>query len=60
MPRLVCATYLDDASEPSYTVEFGGWKINEPVSADTFMFKNVSNATKIEFRNPIQKEGGQP
>ena len=60
LPRLVCATYLDDASEPSYTVEFDGWKINEPVSADTFMFKNVSNATKIEFRNPIQKEGGQP
>ena len=59
LPRLVCATYLDDASEPSYTVEFDGWKINEPVSADTFIFKNVSKATKVEFRNPVRKEGGR-
>ena len=60
LPRLVCATYLGDASEPSYTVEFDGWKINEPVSADTFIFKNISNAKKIEFRNPIRKEGDRP
>jgi hypothetical protein len=74
LPRLVCATYLDEVSEPSYTVEFDGWKINEAVSADTFIFKNVSNAAKVEFRNPIRQgskipsdttggktaEGGQP
>lgn len=54
LPRLVCATYLDDASEPSYTVEFGGWKLNEPVSPDAFIFKNESNAAKVEFRNPMQ------
>ncbi len=54
LPRLVCATYLDDASEPSYTVEFGDWKINEPVSPDAFVFKNSSNATKVEYRNPVQ------
>ena len=55
LPRLVCATYLDDASEPSYTVEFGDWKINEPVSADVFVFKNASSAAKIEFRNPMRQ-----
>ena len=55
LPRLVVATYFDDASEPSYTVEFGDWKINEPVGADVFIFKNVSNAAKIEFRNPMPR-----
>ena len=55
LPRLVVATYLDDASEPSYSVEFGDWKIDEPVSADAFIFKNVSNAAKVEFRNPIEQ-----
>ena len=55
LPRLVCATYLDDAREPSYTVEFGDWKINEPVAPETFIFKNVSQAAKVEFCNPAQQ-----
>ena len=55
LPRLVSATYLDDASEPSYTVEFGGWKLDEPVGPETFIFKNASQAAKVEFRNPMQK-----
>ncbi len=55
LPRLVCATYLDDASEPSYTVEFGGWKISEPVAPETFIFKNISQAAKVEYRNPTQQ-----
>jgi hypothetical protein len=53
LPRLVCATYLDDVSEPSYTVEFGGWKLDEPVSTDTFIYNNSSNASKIEFKSPV-------
>jgi hypothetical protein len=57
LPLLVCATYLDEASEPSYTVEFGDWKIDEPVNADAFIFKNVSNAAKVEFRNPRDTAG---
>ncbi len=57
LPRLVCATYLDDAGEPSYTVEFGDWKLNEPVTAETFVFKNVSNAVQVEFRDPIAETG---
>lgn len=56
LPRLVVATYLDDVSEPSYTVEFGGWKLNETVDAATFAFNNTSNAAKIEFRNPIPQD----
>lgn len=54
LPRMVCATYLDEAGEPSYMVEFGDWKINEPVSPETFMFQNTSKAEKVEFRNPMQ------
>jgi len=54
LPRMVCATYLDDAREPSYTVEFGDWKINEAVTGDTFIFKNATNAAKIDFRNPFR------
>lgn len=52
LPRLVDATYLDDASEPSYTVEFSDWKLNEPVNAGQFVFKNISKAVKVEFRKP--------
>ncbi|MEI8349966.1 MAG: DUF2092 domain-containing protein [Candidatus Omnitrophota bacterium] len=52
LPRLVDATYLDDASEPSYTVEFSDWKLNEPVEAGQFIFKNKSKAVKVEFRKP--------
>lgn len=53
MPRMVVATYLDSASEPSYTVEFGDWKLNGEVSPETFMFTNASQAAKVEFRNPM-------
>jgi Predicted periplasmic protein len=49
LPRLVYATYLDDISEPSYTVEFSDWKLNEPVPAETFTFLNTSNAVKVDF-----------
>ena len=52
LPRLVVATYLDDVREPSYSVEFGDWKLNDPVSPETFIFKNTTNAVKVEFRNP--------
>lgn len=53
MPRMVCATYLDDVKEPSYTVEFGDWKLNEQVTPETFIFKNTSQAAKVEFRDPM-------
>jgi hypothetical protein len=56
LPRLVVATYLDDASEPSYTVEFGDWKLNEPVDSATFTFNNVSKASRVEYRNPAAKK----
>ena len=56
LPRLVCATYLDEASEPSYTVEFGDWKLDEPVSADDFIFKNVSQAAKVGWGGPMRQE----
>lgn len=52
LPRLVNATYLDEAGEPSYTVEFKNWELNAPVPADTFTFNNASKAAKIDFRNP--------
>ena len=60
LPRLVCATYLENAGEPSYTVEFGDWKLDEPVSPETFTFSNASKATKVEFRNPMQLGRGVP
>ncbi len=52
LPRLVNATYLVDASEPSYVVEFFEWKLNGPVEASTFVFNNTSKAVKVDFRNP--------
>ena len=58
LPRMVCATYFGDAKEPSYMVEFGAWKINEPVPPETFAFQNVSKAAKVEFRNPMQQGRG--
>ncbi len=58
LPRMVCATYLDHAEEPSYTVEFGDWKINEPVAPETFLFQNTSQAVKVAFRNPIEQGRG--
>ncbi len=58
LPRMVCATYLGSAGEPSYTVEFGAWSINETVAPETFVFQNVSNAAKVEFRNPMQPGRG--
>ena len=60
LPRMVCATYLDHLGEPSYIVEFGDWKIDEPVTPETFLFKNVSAAAKVEFRNPMQQGRGVP
>ena len=54
LPRMVCATYLDDASEPSYTVEFGDWKLNEQIVPETFIFNNTSQAALVEFRDPVQ------
>jgi len=52
LPRVVNATYLTHSKEPSYTVEFTDWKINEPVPPETFVFKNTSNAAKVEFKIP--------
>ena len=52
LPRLVVATYLDDASEPSYTVKFKDWVLNEPVDAKEFVFSNITNAAQVEFRDP--------
>jgi hypothetical protein len=60
LPRLVCATYLENTGEPSYLVEFGGWKIDEPVPPETFVFQNATQAAKVEFRNPMQQGGGIP
>ncbi len=58
LPRLVVATYLDEIGEPSYSVEFGDWKIDEPVNADVFEFKNTMNAVKVEFKKPEQFNRG--
>jgi hypothetical protein len=55
LPRLVCATYLDNVGEPSYIVEFGDWQIDEPVPPETFVFQNATQAAKVEFRNPVQQ-----
>ena len=60
LPRLVYANYFDDISEPSYTVGFLDWKVNEPVSPETFIFQNTSKAAKVEFRNPMQQGRGVP
>ena len=55
LPRLVYANYMDDISEPSYTVGFLNWKVNQSVLPETFIFQNTSKAAKVEFRNPMQQ-----
>ena len=52
LPVLLVATYLDEASEPSYTTEFREWKLNEPVDESTFVFQNTTKAQKVEYKNP--------
>jgi hypothetical protein len=52
LPRLVNATYLDDIAEPSYTVEFSDWKLDQDVPANSFIYENTSKAAKVEFRVP--------
>lgn len=52
LPRLVVATYLDGSNEPSYTAEFGEWKIDDPADVSIFAFQNTTNAAKVEFRRP--------
>jgi hypothetical protein len=58
LPRLVVATYLDEVNEPSYSVEFGDWKLDEPAGADTFVFNNMTDASKVEFRKPAHFNRG--
>lgn len=58
LPRLVVATYLDYVNEPSYTAEFGDWKLNDPVDASIFAFQNTKNAAKVEFRKPAHFNRG--
>jgi hypothetical protein len=63
LPRLVNARYFEDATEPDYTIEFFNWKLNEPVSDADFVFRNTSNAAKVDFRRPdknIQENGHEP
>ncbi len=60
LPRMVCATYLNNLGEPSYTVEFGDWKLDEAVSPETFTYKNTTEAKKVAFRNPMQQGRGVP
>ena len=52
LPFLIVATYLDEASEPSYTTELKEWKLNEPVDESTFVFQNTTKAEKVEYKNP--------
>jgi len=52
LPSLTVATYLDDASEPSYTTEFKEWKLNEPIDESIFVFKNTTKAEKVAYKNP--------
>jgi hypothetical protein len=54
---MVCATYLDDPSEPSYIVEFKDWKLNESAAPSAFTFTNTTGASEIEFRDPVQPTG---
>ncbi len=60
LPRMVCATYSDREGEPSYTVELGDWKIDEVLAPETFVYKNTTEAAKVEFRNPMQQGRGVP
>ncbi len=52
LPIMTVATYLDDASEPSYTTEFSEWKLNDPVDKAIFDFQNMTKAEKTEYKNP--------
>ena len=60
LPRLVSARYLNDASEPDYTVQFFNWKVNDPATDTDFVFQNTTNAAKVDFRKPDNAQPYQP
>jgi hypothetical protein len=52
LPRMVRAVYLDDPARLRHQIEFSGWKLDGPVTADAFASARAGGATRIEFARP--------
>ena len=52
LPRLMVVSYRDGERQPTFTVEFHDWKLDAPVSAQTFNYTIPKGAVKLEFRPP--------
>ena len=52
LPRMVSATYSHGSGDPTYTVEFFEWDIMTQAPAEKFMYKNTTQAAKVEYRAP--------
>jgi hypothetical protein len=45
-------SHRDGERQPTFTVEFHDWKLDAPVSAQTFNYTIPKGAVKLEFRPP--------
>ncbi len=52
LPRLMVVSHRDGERQPTFTVEFHDWKLDAPVSAQTFHYNLPKGAVKLQFRPP--------
>ena len=45
--------------QPTFTVEFYDWKLDTPVSAQTFSYTAPKSAVKLEFRPQVAPQPRQ-
>jgi hypothetical protein len=50
LPMLVVVSYREGERQPTFTVEFDDWKLNESISPETFQASIPKDAVKIEFK----------
>lgn len=59
LPRMMRATFIDDPAHYRHVVEFSNWKLDQPVSPDTFTSTAPATATRVEFARP-DADGPRP
>jgi hypothetical protein len=64
LPRMIRAVYRDDPARLRHQVAFDNWKLDIPLAADAFTFKNTTGAKTIPFARPepaaIPPAGNKP
>jgi len=52
LPRLMIVSYRTGERQPTFTVQFSGWKLDAPIPARTFVARIPKGATRLEFKQP--------